>query len=47
MDKELIQSLARDFESYATEVDGVECWFARDLQVLLGYTHWRNFLPVI
>lgn len=47
MDKELIQSLTRDFESYATEVDGVECWFARDLQVLLGYTQWRNFLPVI
>ncbi|MFQ5633521.1 MAG: DNA damage-inducible protein D, partial [bacterium] len=47
MDKEIIRSLTNDFESYATEVEGVECWFARDLQVLLGYTQWRNFMPVI
>ena len=47
MDKEIIQTLTKNFESYATEVDGVECWFARDLQELLGYTQWRNFLPVI
>ena len=32
MDRELIQSLAKDFESCAIEIDGVECWFARDLQ---------------
>jgi DNA-damage-inducible protein D len=37
MDRELIQSLAKDFESYAIEIDGVECWFARDLQTPLGY----------
>lgn len=47
MDKELIQALTKDFESYATEVEGVECWFARDLQILLGYTEWRNFGLVI
>lgn len=25
----------------------MEFWFARDLQVLLGYTQWHNFLQVI
>ena len=47
MDRELIQTLTKDFESYATEVEGVECWFARDLQLLLGYKEWRNFGLVI
>jgi DNA-damage-inducible protein D len=26
---------------------GNEFWYARDVQVLLGYTEWRNFLSVI
>ena len=26
-----------------TDEDGVEFWYARDLQALLGYTEWRNF----
>lgn len=26
--------------------DGVEYWLARDLQHLLGYTEWRNFLKI-
>ena len=47
MKKELIQSLTEDFESYATKVDGLECWFARDLQSLLGYDRWENFFKVI
>ncbi len=47
MEKELIQSLTGNFESYATEVDGVQCWFARDLQPLLGYDRWENFFKVI
>ena len=46
MEKEIIQSLTGDFESYATEVDGVECWYARDLQPLLGYDRWENFFKV-
>jgi len=48
MKKELIQSLTANFESYAhkTEQD-VEFWFARDLQQLLGYEKWDNFLNVI
>jgi len=47
MDRELIQSLTKDFESYATEIDGVECWFARDLQTPLGYDKWENFEKVV
>lgn len=26
---------------------GVEFWLARDLQMLLGYTRWENFVTVI
>lgn len=45
---ELIHSLTQDFESYAqTTESGVECWLARNLQHLLGYTEWRNFNLVI
>lgn len=29
------------------EKENVEFWYARDLQVQLGYTQWRNFLEVI
>lgn len=48
MKKELIQSLTENFESYAhTTEQGVEFWFARDLQRLLGYEKWDNFLNVI
>jgi len=47
MKSEIVQSLTNDFESYAKNIDGVECWFARDLQKLLGYTQWRNFEQVI
>ncbi|MBU1089519.1 DNA damage-inducible protein D [Patescibacteria group bacterium] len=49
MQKELIYSLAKNFESYAktTETGSVEFWLARDLQHLLGYTDWRNFLQTI
>ncbi len=47
MDRELIQSLAKDFESYAIEIDGVECWLARDLQAPLGYDRWENFYNVV
>ena len=43
-----IQSLAKNFESFAqTTKEGIEFWLARDLQELLEYTEWRNFLQVI
>jgi DNA-damage-inducible protein D len=43
----LIRRLHKNFEDYVHLQDGVEFWFARDLQNLLGYTEWRNFLKVI
>jgi len=48
MKKELIQSLTAEFESFVNYTEqGIEFWFARDLQQLLGYKDWRNFLLVI
>jgi DNA-damage-inducible protein D len=47
MKKELITRLHGDFESHAHEQDGVEFWYARELQELLGYSKWRNFLVVV
>ena len=47
MKREIITQLHGSFELAVNEKDGVEFWFARDLQLLLGYTQWRNFLLVI
>lgn len=47
MKKELISRLHRDFEGRAHHQDGVEFWFARELQELLGYSKWENFVQVI
>lgn len=45
---EIIQSLINNFESYAHKTkEGVEFWLARDLQQLLGYDKWDNFLGVV
>lgn len=43
----LIRRLHKNFEDYVHVQEGVEFWFARDLQKLLGYSEWRNFLKVI
>lgn len=47
MKTETIIQLKKTFEDYAHKEDGIEFWFARDLQILLGYTQWRNFLATI
>ena len=47
MKKEIIQQLYSAFEQAALEIDGVECWSARELQTLLGYRLWQNFTKVI
>jgi DNA-damage-inducible protein D len=47
MDTNLIRSLFTSFESIRQIIGGVECWSARELQKLLGYAEWRNFLGVI
>ncbi|PZO31181.1 MAG: DNA damage-inducible protein D [Flavobacteriaceae bacterium] len=48
MKNELIKSLTNDFEDHSQTTDnGIEFWFARDIQHLLGYSEWRNFNKVI
>lgn len=48
MKKELIQNLTVTFEAHAQQTEaGVEYWLARDLQYLLGYSKWDNFLNVV
>lgn len=42
-----IKDLFSRFEAAAVEYDGIECWSARELQVLLGYSKWENFSKVI
>lgn len=47
MENEIIIKLHKNFEDYSQQFDGEEFWFARDLQVLLGYSKWENFAKVI
>jgi len=47
MKTEEIQQLFIRFEEAASEFEGVECWSARELQDLLGYSKWENFEKVI
>ena len=47
MKTEEIKALFMQFESAASELEGVECWSARELQGLLGYSKWENFEKVI
>lgn len=42
-----IKQLFEQFEAAAVEFDGIECWSARELQELLGYSKWENFEKVI
>ena len=44
---EEIKQLFEQFETAASEIEGVECWSARELQVLLGYSKWENFEKVV
>ena len=47
MKSEEIRSLFVRFEAAASELEGVECWSARELQHLLGYSKWENFEKAI
>jgi DNA-damage-inducible protein D len=48
MQNSQIELLTASFEGHAQKTEhGVEYWLARDLQDLLGYTEWRNFLKII
>ncbi len=48
MERETIVSLTETFEANAQQMEnGIEYWLARDLQFLLGYEKWDNFLNVV
>jgi len=47
MNKDVIIKLQKTFEDYVHKKDGLEFWFARDLQKLLDYEKWDNFKLVI
>ena len=48
MKTELIQTLTGTFEAHAQQTEGgIEYWLARDIQHLLGYSKWDNFLNVV
>jgi len=48
MKQEIITQLHKNFEDYAQKTEkGLEFWYARDLQILLGYNEWRNFQKVV
>jgi DNA-damage-inducible protein D len=47
MEIEKIAILFKSFEDAKMNRDDVECWSARDLMPLLGYSNWQNFVNVI
>jgi DNA-damage-inducible protein D len=47
VEKETIIKLNKSFEESAYEEDGIEYWLARELQILLGYSDWRNFINAV
>lgn len=47
MKKELIAALFLQFEQACYNYKGIECWSVRELQGILGYTQWRNFLNAV
>ena len=48
-EKSKLIELKEKFDSIINmeEKNNIEFWYARDLQIQLGYTQWRNFLEVI
>lgn len=48
MKTDLVRSLTETFEGHAQQTEsGIEYWLARDLQHLLGYSKWENFINVV
>lgn len=47
MKEEEIKDLFEQFEAIANEYEGVECWSARELAQVLGYSKWERFEGVI
>ena len=47
MKTEEIRALFECYEAVACVIDDTECWSARELQKLFGYSLWQNFTKVI
>ena len=53
MDKKLILQYKSSFDSIVRHIESndnqgqVEVWYARELQTVLGYVRWENFLVAI
>ena len=47
LQSEEIKALLIQFEDASAEIESVECWSARELQNLLGYSLWQNFEKVL
>ena len=47
MKKEIILELFEKFEQACYIYNEIECWSARDLQDIFGYSRWENFLNAI
>ena len=47
MKSELILELFQKFEEASYTYQNVECWSARELQIIFNYGEWRNFFKVI
>lgn len=47
MKREQIIELLEKFEAARYFINEVECWSARELQVIFGYAKWQNFQKII
>ena len=47
MDKKLVEALTSQLNSIVNQTNGVEFWYARELQEFLGYSRWENFETAI
>jgi DNA-damage-inducible protein D len=47
MKKEIIAELFNKFETACYNFEGIECWSAREMQEILGYSKYDNFIKVI
>ena len=47
MERKQIEFYKNRFDDIIHEIDGVEFWYARELQRLLGYEQWRNFALIL
>lgn len=48
MKTDVVNQMTATFEGHAQQTEsGIEFWLGRDLQFLLGYSRWENFLNVL